>query len=119
MNFIKLSEKVFFSNSDKELIITIQLHAVTEFSFMCSDFDYNTDYPNIVFQNNKMKVLLPKKKSANPLKVKITPNNQKQSKYKPKKRRCIWDANVMAAATESVTKDEINVTEASKVFNVP
>ena len=86
---------------------------------MCSDFDYNIDYPNIVFQNNKMKVLLPKKKSANPLKVKITPNNQKQSKYKPKKRRCIWDANAMAAATESVTKDEINETEASKVFNVP
>ena len=51
---------------------------------MCSDFDYNIDYPNIVFQNNKMKVLLPKKISANPLKVKITSNNKKQSKYKPK-----------------------------------
>ena len=86
---------------------------------MCSDFDYNIDYPNIVFQNNKMKVLLPKKKSANPLKVRITPNNQKQSKCKPKKKRCISDANAMAAAIESVTKDEMNVTEASKVFNVP
>ena len=86
---------------------------------MCSDFDYNIDYPNIVFQNNKMKVLLPKKKSANPLKVRITPNNQKQSECKPKKKRCISDANAMAAAIESVTKDEMNVTEASKVFNVP
>ena len=66
-----------------------------------------------------MKVLLPKKESANPLKVKITPNNQKQSKYKPKKKRCIWDANAMVAAIESVAKDKMNVTEASKVFNVP
>ena len=45
---------------------------------MCSDFDYEIDYPNIIFQNNKIKALLPKKKSANPLKVKNTPNDQQQ-----------------------------------------
>ena len=51
--------------------------------------------------------------SNNQLKVKITPKN------KMKKKRCTWDSNFMKAAIETMANNEMNVTEASKMFSIP
>ena len=67
-----------------------------------------------MFSEIKIKVHLPKKtNSNNQLRVKMTP------KKKVKKKPCTWDSNFMKAAKEAVTNNEMNVTEALEVFNIP
>ena len=65
-----------------------------------------------------MKVLLPKKKQKNQaLKLKIMPS-MKKSKIEIKILRCNWDPEATELATESINKVEMNVTDASKIFNI-
>ena len=67
-----------------------------------------------------MKVRLPKTKNShngnNKMKIKITSNKTKSKK--PIK-RCRWDPEIMKLAIEAVNSNDMNATEAAKVYQVP
>ena len=61
-----------------------------------------------------MRVRTPKTKDSNDhIKIKIT------SKNKIKKRRCKLETETMKLTIEAVTSNDMNVTEAAKVFEIP
>ena len=67
-----------------------------------------------------MKIRLPKTANShngnNKMKIKITSN---KSKSKKPIKRCRWDPEILKLAIEAVNSNDINPTEAAKVYQVP